>query len=90
MKKNLKSNNYLNRGSMLCPICLIEREDKLFLGKEICYKCMYAQKVAQANIRKCKECGEPIPGKRWTYCSDKCGKIALKTQKKEHWTKVIR
>lgn len=61
---------------MECPQCKADRDTKDFLGKSICYKCTYREKLKlmpkSKKDRSCVLCNEIVPNNRIIYCSDKC------------------
>lgn len=75
---------------MKCPICLLDKCEADFFGKDTCYKCIYKQKTeGNKNRHKallCLICNNAIESTRLKYCSEICAKKAMKTQCKEYWT----
>jgi hypothetical protein len=74
---------------MLCPSCKTKREKKAFLGKKICYKCQYAAKVQEQEVRKCKECGKVLPTYKWKTCGGECAEKSAIKLKKEYWVNEV-
>jgi hypothetical protein len=75
---------------MKCIECLAEKEEKDFLGKEICYKCQYKKKIGRSSCRgerKCRTCQRLLLEHRWVYCSKQCANIGGVKMKKEYWIK---
>jgi len=61
---------------MECPKCKIDRQLADFLGKDICFKCIYREKIKNLPRKKtdrlCPLCNEIVPSNRLIYCSEKC------------------
>ena len=73
-----------------CPGCTTDRESKDFYGKDLCYKCIYKQKLGQLlNKRQCKICSKCVPKGRWQFCCDICYNISKSDQDKNHWTRKM-
>jgi len=69
-----------------CKDCNESKNIQDFLGKEICYKCIYAHKKAiiLKKAGKCRMCEELLDVKRWIYCSLDCARKGKNAYK--HWT----
>ena len=82
---------------MICSQCNIDKDENHFLcvggiRKEVFSKCLYKNKTKDSDIvainRKqdnCLICKKPVEGRRWKYCSDKCGEIANRINISENW-----
>lgn len=74
---------------MECPQCKTERDHKDFLGKSLCYKCIYRAKLKalprSKTARLCVICNEIVPNNRPLYCSDKCKDEADKKRSLERY-----
>lgn len=80
---------------MHCEQCKIERSEKDFFGKTICYKCTYLNKSAikvkmPKEPRLCKLCSNPICKSRWAYCSPECQVTSANIKQKNYWYRKIK
>lgn len=78
---------------MLCPECQETRKESDFLmGNQICYKCVYAKKLASLRTRtkKCKICKKECEKNRWVYCSKACAEIGEAQQNKVYWATSLK
>jgi hypothetical protein len=75
---------------MICPNCQNKRSRKDFYNSDMCYQCVYKEKMATQPKSKCKICNKEIPIGRWSYCSDNCAEKENKTRIDNYWTKNIR
>lgn len=70
---------------MICLVCKKDRDSKDYYKSNICYKCVYNEKMKRyKREKKCRICGKKISKTRWTFCSNEC---AEKNEYKPHWTK---
>ena len=76
---------------MICQICKLDRSVKDFLGKEICYKCVWNQKNTKVTElipeKLCKICEKPLSSVKWKYCGQEC---ADKGKNKSRWHHHVR
>ncbi len=74
---------------MECPQCKVDREPRDFLGKSLCYKCIYKEKMKsqpkRKSSRQCLLCEEPVPNNRLIYCSEECKDKADKKRSYEKY-----
>lgn len=82
---------------MQCAECKIERMDKDFMpGQIICYKCVYKEKILEANIKKklkkkdCRECGSLVEYPKRVFCSQECAAKDKAKNNNTHWTNKIK
>lgn len=73
---------------MKCESCLADKDEKDFLGKEICYRCQYRIKI-EGELRFCRECKRELNSNKWVYCSRDCAKVGEKKMKRKYWTNLI-
>lgn len=58
-----------------CPECKRFTNVNDFLGKDVCYRCLYKRKTQELKIenKKCKFCKtHELPPGRWVFCSKEC------------------
>jgi len=74
---------------MECPQCKVVREPRDFMGKTLCYKCIYREKLKSMPRTKadktCPLCNELVPNNRLIYCSEKCKDAADKKRSLEKY-----
>ena len=89
IKKNLII--YVEKGELMkCAECHIELDDKDFINKQTCYRCIYRKKIENPiKVRKCRVCDVNLPTTRWKFCSNICSDIYKKERMKNYWTRVI-
>lgn len=78
-----------------CEKCLEVRADEDFYSGNICYRCIFAAKIAakkKGPIRRkdCKQCGTVLDSSRWTYCSDHCSKLSKRKMDSNSWFRKIK
>ena len=75
---------------MLCKQCEMDYECKDFYKSDICYKCIYKNKISifSKYVRKfklCRICKSKIPSGKDVYCSQECAKEGKIRKDKEYW-----
>jgi hypothetical protein len=73
-----------------CPTCRISHPKKDFYGKELCYKCIYNQKVkVKKKENMCVVCGKNKPQGRSKYCSKECSLQVDIVRQKSMWYRKL-
>lgn len=76
---------------MQCPDCKRLTQINDFLKKEVCFRCQYAKKMAQEQLKRCKHCKKILKNKkRWKYCSLQCAEEGARILKKNYWTATFK
>lgn len=83
---------------MICHQCQGDKTEKDFLKSDICYSCVYKNKLSLLTkkdipeIKNCKICKHTIPNSRliyWKacYCSEQCAKRGKELHNKNYWVR---
>lgn len=79
---------------MICPECAEDRDFKDFLGKEVCYKCIYNAKIKGiikiSAIPVCVICKAVLSEGKRKFCSEECIKENNNIHNRTYWTRNIK
>lgn len=75
---------------MICKQCEKDFSQKDFYKSDICYKCLYKNKISTfskyvSRFKLCRICKGKIPPEKDKFCSPECAKKGKEIQDKEYW-----
>ncbi len=75
---------------MLCKQCEKDLKDKDFYKSDICYKCVFKNKIAifSTYVKKfklCRICKSKIPPGKDVYCCEGCAKEGKLLKDRQYW-----
>lgn len=75
---------------MLCKQCEGTFLEKDFYKSDICYKCVYKNKISMFStfvktFKLCKICKTKVPPGKDKYCCEECAKKGKNLRDKEYW-----